>query len=317
MKPRLEGFAQAVLGAAEAADSARLAEELSAVDHLLTSNTTLRAAITDTAVAPAARRAVLEDLLADRVSDPVRRVVGFAASAVPAQDVPAAVSWLAHRAHRMAEGHQIQVAQLGHLDARERVGGFAAALFEDLSTNQLEEMEDELFRFARVVETTPALRAALVDREIPEPVRQEVVDDLLAGKVQPATLRLVNYAVAAGRPRDLVGTLFWLVDRTAEARGWRVALVVAAREVADEQRDQLSRSLSRLAGWPVQLQVTVDPALLAGVRVRIGDLQVDATARSRLEQLREHMLPGSWGESRYGGASRGGPAQGTQEEGAD
>jgi F-type H+-transporting ATPase subunit delta len=180
------------------------------------------------------------------------------------------------------------------MEARARVGGFATAVFEELAVERLEELEDQLFRFARTVETTPALRGALGDRDLPAEVRQGVVDDILADKVDPATLRLVRFVVIGGRPRDVVGTLYWLIDRTAEARGWRVAQVEAAFEVDDDGRRELSDSLSRLTGWPVDLQVTIEPELLAGVRVRIGDLQVDASARSRLDHLREHVVAGGW-----------------------
>jgi F-type H+-transporting ATPase subunit delta len=130
--------------------------------------------------------------------------------------------------------------------------------------------------------------------------------------VQPATLRLVQYAIEGGRPRDILGTLYWLVDRTAEARGWRVAQVDSAREVDDDERALLSSSLGRLTGSPVELQVTVDPSLLAGVRVRIGDLQVEATARGRLEELREHMASGGWEDSGLGAVQRNSNAEGAQ-----
>ncbi len=303
MNPRLEGYAAAVLGGA--ADRARLAADLSSVAHLFATNGALRTALGDTAVAPAARRAVLDELLEGKVSDEARRLAAFAASAVPAPEVPAAMAWLAHRARRSVEGLEEPEPALGHLAARDRVGGFATALFEELPTDRLEEVEDELFRFARTVETTPALRSALADRDLPVAVRRGVVDDLLSGKVQPATLRLADYTVAGGRPRDVLGTLFWLVDETARARGWRVAVVDAAWAVDQDERRSLSESLGRMVGAPVELQVKIDPSLLAGVRVRIGDLQVDATARDRLDRLREHVVAGGW-EDRGFGQRRGG-----------
>jgi ATP synthase delta (OSCP) subunit len=48
----------------------------------------------------------------------------------------------------------------------------------------------------------------------------------------------------------------------------------------------------------VELQVSIDPALLSGVLVDIGDLRVDATARGRLDALREHLLTPGWDASR-------------------
>jgi F-type H+-transporting ATPase subunit delta len=117
-----------------------------------------------------------------------------------------------------------------------------------------------------------------------------VVGDLLGDKVNPATIRLAAYAVKGGRARDIVGTLDALVAAAARARGWRVARVVSADEVADAQRRGLSEALARLTGSPVELQVTVDPNLLGGVVVQVGDLLVDGSARHRLDELEEHLL---------------------------
>jgi len=317
VNPALEGYAAAVLeDAREGADGlARLAADISAVDHLFATNVELFEALTDTSIPATARRAVLDDLLDGKVSPEARRLSAFAAAAVPAREVPSAITWLSHRASRASEGWEELEPALGHQGARERVGGFATAIFEDMTAERLEEMEDALFRFARTVETTPALRSALTDRDLPVGVRRGVIGDLLSSKVPPDTLRLVDFVVTGGRARDFVGTLYWLVDQTANARGWRIALVDAAQEVDDDEHRMLCDSLAHLAGRPVELQVKIDPSLLAGVRVRIGDLQVEATVRGRLDQLREHMVSGGWEDQGFGMAARGSHSEGARPEG--
>jgi len=179
---------------------------------------------------------------------------------------------------------------LGRTAARHMIAGYATAVFETLgSVSDLDEIEDELFRFARLVESTPALRGALTDRSLPLGLRGGVVDDLLAHRVRPATVRLVKEALR-GRARDVVATLDWLVVQAAQARGWRVARVYAARAVDEDERRELAEALERLAGAPVELQVFEDESLLGGATVQIGDLLVDASVRHRLEQLQEHLL---------------------------
>jgi F-type H+-transporting ATPase subunit delta len=123
----------------------------------------------------------------------------------------------------------------------------------------------------------------------------------------------VRYVVAGGRARDIVGTLDWLVEQTAAARGWRIARVRAAAPVEDEQRTSLSQTLATLAGSPVELQVVLDPSLLSGAVIQIGDLQVDATARGRLNALREHLTSGGWDDKFGGGDAQ---PRGTTTEGA-
>jgi len=170
------------------------------------------------------------------------------------------------------------------------VSGYAAAVFESLTTADLEEIEDQLFRFARTVEAERSLRHALGDRDLPVVIRQDVIVKLLEGKVLPAAVRLAKYAARGGRARDIVSTLDALVDDAAKARGWRVAKVEAASAVDDAQQQDLSQALALLTGNPVDLQVTVEPALLGGVVVQVGDLLVDSSTRHRLDELKEHIL---------------------------
>jgi hypothetical protein len=66
----------------------------------------------------------------------------------------------------------------------------------------------------------------------------------------------------------------------------------------------LTDSLAGLTGRPVELQVVIDEALLSGALIRIGDLQVDATARGRIDALREHLVPTGWQASGFGRAGR-------------
>jgi F-type H+-transporting ATPase subunit delta len=313
VNPNLEGYAAAVFEDAVAADAAAgLAADLATLHNTVAHNGPLHALLTDTAISGPDRRAVIEDLLADRVGPPARRLAAYAAARVPGPEVPTALDWLALRAAEVADGQPVVEHALGHAAARRRVGGYAAALFEELATDRLEEIEDELFRFARTVQSTPPLRSALTDAELAVDARVAIVDDLIGAKVQPGTKRLVDFAIIGGRPRDLVGTLDWLVEQTAAARGWRVARVRAAAPVDEAQQAELEGSLAHITGSPVELQVTVEPTLLGGVVVEIGDLLVDATARGRLDRLREHLLPGGWENRGFGRLPNGTPSEGAQ-----
>jgi F0F1-type ATP synthase delta subunit len=242
------------------------------------------------------------DLLEGRVAPEARRLAAFAGLVVSAPDVPKALGWLSSKVRHAAEGNPLEESPLSLTQSRQRVGGYATALHEDMSTSELESLEDDLFRFARIVESTPGLRRVLTDRDEPLAVRHGLVTALLEGKVPPRTLALVRYTVTGGRARDFVGTLDYLVEQTALARGWRIAHISAASPLDDELRGQLGDSLSSIAGAPVELQVVIDESLLSGALIRIGDLQVDATARGRIDALREHLTPAEWRTSEFGSA---------------
>lgn len=305
MNPTLQGYTAAVTESAGPAALGTIAADLEAVDRLVLENRPLLAALTDTAVPGPARRALMLDLLDGKVSPEARRLAAYACTVVSAQDVVAAFSWLSTRVRHAAEGRASEEPPLSLTQSRERVAGFARALHEEMSTAELESMEDDLFRFARIVGSTPALRSALTDRDIAPEARQGLVTQLLEGKVSASTVALARYAATGGRARDFVGTLDFLVEQTAAARGWRIAHVRAAAPIDDAQRAALTESLSAVAGAPVELQVEIDESLLSGARIRIGDLQVDATARGRIDTIREHLAPAGWEPAAFGPGAAG------------
>jgi len=315
VNPTLQGYSARVVEGADASALPRIATDLDSIERLVLANPALRAALSDTAVPGTARRAVLLELLEGKVVAEARRLAAFAVNVVSAPEVPAALAWVATRVRHVAEGQAFEEPSLSLLQARRRVAGYATALHEELSTTQLESLEDDLFRFARIVAATPALRSALTDRDLELAARQGLVTQLLGGKVPETSVALARYAVTGGRARDIVGTLDYLVEQTAQARGWRIAHVRSAAPIEDDQQAQMRDSLRSLTGGPVELQVEIDESLLSGALIRIGDLQVDATARGRIDALREHLMPAGWEPAGFGAAARGHMTSKT--EGAD
>jgi F-type H+-transporting ATPase subunit delta len=304
VNPALQGYSAAVAEAAGAAALGGIAADVEDIEQLVLANMPLRAALSDTAISGGARRAVMLDLLEGKVLAEARRLAAYACMAVGAPEVANALGWLATRVRHLSEGED-EEPPLSLTQSRQRVGGYATAVHEDMTIDALESLEDDLFRFARIVGSTPQLRAALSDRDLDVAARQGLVTELLSGKVPATTERLARYAVTGGRARDIVGTLEFLVETTARARGWRIARVRAAAPIEQAQRSELSDSLGALAGQPVELQVEVDESLLGGALIQIGDLQVDATARGRIDALREHITPAGWAASGFGRRGQG------------
>ena len=169
-------------------------------------------------------------------------------------------------------------------DALER-GGATAFLLAAENAGDLDEVEDELFRFARIVEAQPALRAALGDRASPLTARRQLVETLLADRVGEPTLRLVQHAVT-GRHRSVPAALVEMQRLAAARRERLVAVVRVARPLTAALRRRLEAALAEMFDHEVQLNVIVDPDVLGGVRVVVGDDVVDGTVATRLAEAR-------------------------------
>lgn len=170
------------------------------------------------------------------------------------------------------------------------IHGYAQALFSVVrAEGELERVEDELFRFGKMLDSNHELKQTLSDRGIDKSQRIKVIEELLDEKASPHTVGILSFVVNQGRARQLPQILAELSDLAAEARRSVVAEVRSAVPLDDRQRQQLADALSRSTGKNVTLKVLVDPSIMGGLITKIGDTVIDGSIRNRLEQLREQV----------------------------
>lgn len=171
-----------------------------------------------------------------------------------------------------------------------RIDGYARALFEVArAEGTLDEVEDELFRFARSYESSDALRSTLTDEMIPAAKRQAIVEDLLGGKATLTTVQLVSMVVGAGRGRDLPAIIDRLVERASAAKQLEVAEVRSAVPLTSDQQARLAAALANATGKQVNVKVVVDPSVLGGIVATVGDTVIDGSIRTRLDQVKSRL----------------------------
>jgi len=174
--------------------------------------------------------------------------------------------------------------------SNERIEGYASALFEVArAEGTLDDVEDELFRFARSFESNDQLRNSLTDELIPAARRQAIVEDLLGERATPTTVQLISMVVGSGRARDLPAIVDRLVERAAQAKRLAVAEVRAAVPLTDDQQDRLKAAIANATDKDVTLKVVVDPSVIGGLVATIGDIVIDGTVRTRLDQLKSRL----------------------------
>jgi F-type H+-transporting ATPase subunit delta len=171
-----------------------------------------------------------------------------------------------------------------------RIQGYARALFEIArAEGTLDEVEDELFRFARSYESSEELRTALTDDQVPAEKRQAIVEDLLGGKATSTTTQLVSMVVGSGRGRDLPAIVDQLVQRAAGSKDLDVAEVRTAIALTADQQARLKAALENATGKSISLKTVVDASVLGGIVATIGDTVIDDTVRTRIDQLKSRL----------------------------
>ncbi|MGW1344633.1 F0F1 ATP synthase subunit delta [Kribbella sp. NPDC002412] len=239
-----------------------LGAELFSVAKLLDGSGALRRALTDPARPQAARISLVQQLFGGKISAQAQEILTTAVAG----------RWVSGR-------------DLG--DALEQLSVEADVAYAD-SRRKLDEIEDELFRLDRVVSGERTLSEKLSDRSIPVKLRQELIRGLLQGKADAVTVRLVERAVD-GRGRSFAASMRAYQVAAAARRNASIATVRVATDLSEADRTRLSEALGRQYGRDIQLNVIVDPNVVGGVRVDIGDEVIDGTIAARLDEAQRRI----------------------------
>jgi F-type H+-transporting ATPase subunit delta len=150
---------------------------------------------------------------------------------------------------------------------------------------RVDEVEDQLFRFSRVLDAQPRLAILLGDYAAPAEGRVGLLRKVLrnaSGSVNPIALALLTQTVELLRGEPAEEAIKFLVEVAVARRGEIVAQVSAAAELSDAQRTRLTDVLSRIYGHPVTVQLEIEAELLGGLLIAVADEVIDGTLSSRL-----------------------------------
>lgn len=148
------------------------------------------------------------------------------------------------------------------------------------------DIEGELFAFSRAVSSDPDLELA-VGSKLGDPAgKAALVDTLLTGKADAGTLSIVRHLVQTPRGRRIGELLALAASIVADASGGIVANVTAAAPLSAAQLSSLAATLKAQYGREPRIAVSVDPSVIGGLRVQVGDDVIDGTIASRLSELR-------------------------------
>lgn len=243
-----------------------LADELTAVDKLLLREPILARHLAEATGETAAKQQMLQKLLGTRVGANALEVLNTAVS-VRWSKTPDLVEAIEH------------VARLALLTRADR-------------ENQAEEVAEQLFRFGRILDSQPRLASLLGDYAQSGDQRVALLRSVLSqatgtNSTASALLAQTVELLRGDRADEAVGEL---AELAVAHRGEVVAEVGAAAELSDAQRRRLTEVLTRIYHHPVSVQLTVDPDLLGGLVVAVGDEVIDGTLSSRLAAA-ETKLP--------------------------
>lgn len=247
------------------ADPAAVGSELFAVANLLDDAHSLRRALADPSAIQASKSGLATGLLRGRVNDATLTVVDSLVGS------------------RWANENDL-------VDGIEQLGVESVLLAADRA-GELDRVEDELFRVERVVSGSPQLQNALMDPQRTSADKAGLMRGLLEGKAADKTIELVSQAAAHPRGQRLSRVLTVYGTIASRLREQLTATVTSAFPLDEALQERLTRALAQVYGRPVRTDLIVDPAVVGGLRIQVGDEVIDGTILSRLSQA-QRLLAG-------------------------
>ncbi|TSI14596.1 F0F1 ATP synthase subunit delta [Brevibacterium aurantiacum] len=257
---------QAVLETANAEISRGDAREIGAgelaIVAVLAENVTLRKALADSSESAEKKQQLLRTLFSTRTTDTALRLSELAVS------------------QRWARTQDL-VTSL-------EVAGVTAVAAAAQASGQLGQVEEEVFRFARLCESEHELARAL-ESDASASAKRALIADLLAGKAQADTITLIEQAVLYPRGLRVAKALDQYSDILAARQQRSVADVTVAKPLSEAQTQKLAAALSASYGRDLVLNVQVDPKVVGGVRVQVGDEMMSSTVADRLAEVQRKL----------------------------
>jgi F-type H+-transporting ATPase subunit delta len=242
----------------------RLADDLASTSKLLRKETLLARHLADPSSDTSSRVQLAERLLSGKVSDPALEVLKAAAS----QRWSTSTDFI----------HGVQhAARLALLVRAENDG-------------QIEDVEDQLFRFSRILESETRLITLLSEYTAPLDSRISLLNNVLARRASKNTADLLRQTVELLHGERVDEVVRDLANLAVSRRGEVVAQVRAAAELTEAQNNRLTELLSRVYGHPVSLQLELDPKLIGGLTITVGEEVIDGSLASKLAAA-ETQLP--------------------------
>lgn len=155
--------------------------------------------------------------------------------------------------------------------------------------NKIDAYQEELEKVITSLTEVEGMKQYLGHLLVPVREKKELVQKIFGDQLSPMTMNFLLMIIDKRRESYLEIIYREFVDMADESRDITKAELYAAREVPKQEMDDLAQKLSSSTGKTVLLKLTVDPALLGGVKIRMGDQIVDGTVAKRLQMLKENL----------------------------
>lgn len=252
---------------ATAEDAWRIGNELFSVTNVLDRNIRLERALTDPSRPVEDKVALLNELVGDQVHEMTMKIL---------------TDLVGRRWSRVSD----------IANAVEDFGVDGMMYYAD-ATDATLQVSIELAELHSALLNLPVIRSGLSSDRAPAEARIKLLYALVGNKdLNKVTMRLAEHAACNPRRRRYLSTIHWLINKFSRHMGESMVTVTTAAPLNPEQIDKLIAVYSKRLGRPVHINSNVDPTVIGGMRIEIGDEVTDNTVVAQLQQLQRRVTNG-------------------------
>lgn len=252
---------------ATAEDAWRIGNELFSVTNVLDRNIRLERALTDPSRPVEDKVALLNELVGDQAHEMTMEIL---------------TDLVGRRWSRVSD----------IANAVEDFGVDGMMYYAD-ATDATLQVSIELAELHSALLNLPVVRSGLSSDRAPAEARIKLLYALVGNKdLNKVTMRLAEHAACNPRRRRYLSTIHWLINKFSRHMGESMVTVTTAAPLNPEQIDKLIAVYSKRLGRPVHINSNVDPTVIGGMRIEIGDEVTDNTVVTQLQQLQRRVTNG-------------------------
>lgn len=167
---------------------------------------------------------------------------------------------------------------------------YAKSLLDlSIEQNKLEEIKKDMDLLIEVITSSRDLRVLLSSPIVSADKKESILTTLFQGKVSELTFKFISIILSKGRESQLEGIAHGFINLYRINKGIEEAIVTSAVQLSDAQRNEIREKLKGLTGNSIEITETIDPSIIGGVKIRVGDRQYNGSVAYQLDQLKRQF----------------------------
>lgn len=168
---------------------------------------------------------------------------------------------------------------------------YGDALFEaTVEANKLDEVYEEVQQLLSILKENEELQKLLVSPKIIREDKEKVIETVFRGRISDEIVELMKLMIAKGRMESVESVFQYFIELVKEEKKIGIAYITSAMEVTEKQKEEIEKKLLETTAYQTfEMNYTVDPSLIGGLVIRIGDRVVDSSIKTKLYDLTKSL----------------------------